>query len=218
MPIKEVKTYLQTVRREFADRELSKSISDPNPLVQYSKWFEEAIASEIVDPNAACLSTVDANGRPSSRIVYIKDIIDDGLVFYTNYQSKKSRDMLANPRVAINIFWLDLDRQIRIQGTVQKISAEMSDAYFASRPRGSQVGAWASAQSAELRDRQELETKLQNYQAQFEPGPVPRPPHWGGFCIHPHLFEFWQGRPSRLHDRIIYQQSETGWKILRVSP
>ena len=218
MSIKEVKNFLQTIRREFANLPLSKSMSDLDPFVQYAKWFKEAVESQIVDPNAACLSTVNAQGQPSSRIVYIKDIIDDGLIFYTNYNSKKSQNMAENNNIAMNLHWRELDRQIRIQGTVQKISPEMSDAYFASRPRGSRIGAWASAQSDGLENRQQLEEQLAFYQQKFANQIVPRPPHWGGFCIKPTYFEFWQGRPSRLHDRIIYERVNDTWQQVRLSP
>ncbi len=218
MSIQEVKSYLQNIRRDFANRPLSKSMSHSNPITQYSNWFKEAMESKLVDPNAACLSTVGEDGQPSSRIVYIKDIISDGLVFYTNYNSKKSSQMSQNQHVALNLFWRELDRQIRIEGSVQKISSELSDAYFSSRPRGSQIGAWASAQSEHLDSRQRLEDKIAFYQKQFENQPIPRPPHWGGFCVCPNYFEFWQGRPSRLHDRISYIRQDGEWRQDRLSP
>ena len=218
MSIKEVKNYKQTVRREFANRPLSKAISDSDPLVQYSKWFEEAMSSEIVDPNAACLSTVNALGQPSSRILYIKDIIEGKFVFYTNYNSKKSQEMIENRSAALNLFWKELDRQVRIQGTIEKISSEISDAYFASRPRGSQIGAWASYQSDTLDSRDQLEQRLAILDAKYQGQDIPRPPHWGGFGLQPHYFEFWQGRPSRLHDRIVYELGDGSWSRQRLSP
>ena len=218
MSIKEVKSYLQTVRRDFANRPLSRETAPSDPLIQYAEWFKEAIESKIIDPNAACLSTVDVAGRPSSRIVYIKDIIADGLVFYTNYNSKKSRNIAQNNQIALNLFWRELDRQIRVQGSVHKVSSATSDAYFASRPRASQIGAWSSAQSEGLQNRQELEDKIVVYEQRFAEQTVPRPPHWGGFCLRPDYFEFWQGRPSRLHDRIIYQLEGETWQQVRLSP
>jgi pyridoxamine 5'-phosphate oxidase len=218
MSIKEVKNYKQTIRRDFANRPFSKSMSHDDPLQQYTTWFKEAIESEIVDPNAACLSTVNENGQPSSRIVYIKDIIEDGLVYYTNYNSQKSRNVLYNNNAALNLFWRELDRQIRVQGSVQKINEHLSDAYFASRPRPSQIGAWASAQSEGLENRKVLEQKIIFYLEKFAHKTIPRPPHWGGFCIKPDYFEFWQGRPSRLHDRIIYKRQGDLWEQVRLSP
>ena len=166
---------------------------------------------------------MDALARPAmadsaALTATVKDIIDDGFVFYTNYDSKKSRDMAENQCVALNLFWRELDRQIRIQGRVERVSAEISDRYFSSRPRGSKIGAWASAQSSGLESRQELEDTLSEYATRFADQPIPRPLNWGGFCLSPDYFEFWQGRPSRLHDRITYSRMDGSWKLARLSP
>lgn len=164
------------------------------------------------------LATADASGKPSSRILYLKELNEQGFVFYTNYQSRKGKELAENKQAALLFFWPALERQIRIEGLIEKVPAEISDAYFATRPRGSQLGAWASEQSEALENRPELEHRLEKLAQEF-PGEVPRPPHWGGYMLLPLYFEFWQGRPSRLHDRIIYQQEKSGsWNIHRLNP
>ena len=189
-----------------------------NPIKQYEKWFDEALKSNILDPYAACLSTVDNLGRPSSRILYIRDIIPNGFVFYTNYNSNKGSDLNDNKHACLNVFWAELERQIRIQGIITKLEEGISDKYFKSRPRASQIGAWASNQSQKIKDRSELESKIKYYEQQFENKNVSRPPHWGGYCLSPTLLEFWQGRSSRLHDRIVYTKDNNKWSKSRLSP
>lgn len=187
------------------------------PFDLFSKWYAEAFATKQLEPNAFVLSTVDYKNKPSSRIIYLKELINKKFVFYSNYQSHKGKDLAANPNASILFYWPGLQRQIRIEGMCSKVSEELSDAYFASRPRGSQIGAWASHQSEELEDRVDLEKRLEMYAEKF-PEDVPRPAHWGGFELKPVLIEFWQGRPSRLHDRIVYEWVDNDWKIYRKNP
>ena len=218
MSSKEIKNYINTDRRDFSDQPFSDEMALDNPIKQYEKWFDEALKSNILDPYAACLSTVDNLGRPSSRILYIRDIIPNGFVFYTNYNSNKGSDLNNNKHACLNVFWAELERQIRIQGIITKLEEGISDKYFKSRPRASQIGAWASDQSQEIRDRSELESKIKYYEQQFENKNVSRPPHWGGYCLTPTLLEFWQGRSSRLHDRIVYTKDNNKWSKSRLSP
>lgn len=187
------------------------------PFDLFTKWYGEALNSTQPEPNAFVLSTVDDLNRPSSRILYLKELLDKKFVFYTNYHSHKGKDLAANPNGSMLFFWPSLQRQIRIDGVCEKVSEEMSDSYFASRPRGSQIGAWASHQSEELDDRKSLEERIERYAAQF-PNEVPRPANWGGYAFKPLQIEFWQGRPSRLHDRIVYIFENNDWKIIRKNP
>ncbi len=213
----DLQNYLNEIRRDFSGKPLSKSSVNPNPFLQFDVWFEEAVNAQILDPQAMSISTVDANGHPSTRIVYLRGI-DDGFIFYTNYNSHKANDIEANDKVALNFLWRGLDRQIRVDGVVEKVSNQKSDEYFSKRPRESQIGAWASSQSAELNSREELEQKVVDFTKQYEGQEVPRPPHWGGYIVKPNKIEFWQGRPNRLHDRILYQKEGEEWKIKRLSP
>ena len=218
MSLEEIKNYMNQVRRDFAERPLTEGSVDNNPLKQYAVWFEEAVNSKILDPYAMCLSTVGLNGQPSSRIVYMRDILDDGFVFYTNYLSQKGKELLSTPKAALNLHWAELERQIRIEGDVVKVSEDISDKYFASRPKKSQIGAWASAQSDVLTTREELEQHVLKYTERFKDIEVNRPDHWGGYVLKPSKIEFWQGRASRLHDRIVYVKEGAEWKIERLSP
>lgn len=189
--------------------------ADPYDL--FDLWMEEAVANEELEPNAFVLSTVSTEGQPSSRIVYLKDKIDDKLVLYTNYSSLKGEEIAANGKVSMLFFWPKCSRQIRVQGVCSKVPKEISDAYFASRPRGSQIGAWASDQSEVLSNRDILNQRVAELEKRF-PNEVPRPDFWGGYWIEPTGFEFWQGRPSRLHDRIVFTRSKADWKIERLNP
>ncbi len=218
MSLEEIRSYMNQVRRDFADSPLTEESVESNPFKQYAVWFEEAVNSEILDPFAMCLSTVGLNNQPSSRIVYMRDILDDGFVFYTNYLSQKGKELLSTPKAALNLHWGELDRQIRIEGDVMKVPDEVSDKYFAARPKKSQIGAWASAQSDVLTTREELEQHVLKYTARFKDIEVDRPKHWGGYVLKPTKIEFWQGRASRLHDRIVYNKEGAEWKIERLSP
>jgi len=193
-------------------------MSERDPFDLFGDWLGEAEKTELNDPNAMSLATVDAEGRPSLRMVLLKGFDERGFVFYTNLESKKGRDLAGNPEAAICLHWKSLRRQIRVEGTTEPVSAEEADAYFASRPRGSQIGAWASAQSRPIEGRFELERKVGETAARFGIGTIPRPAHWSGFRLVPRRLEFWQDRPFRLHDRLVYNRGETGWTTERLYP
>lgn len=212
------KTALAELRRDYSLRELSRTTVAIDPFMQFSNWMNEALSSEIVDATAMTLSTVDAGHRPSSRVVLLKGFDARGLVFFTNYESQKGRDLAADPHAALSFYWPDLERQVLVRGIAEKTTADESQAYFATRPLASQIGAWASKQSGRLANRQELEASVAVITKRFEGREIPCPPHWGGFRVLPERFEFWQGRASRLHDRICYTLTGDAWVIERLSP
>lgn len=211
--------YLADIRKEYAKASLDTSIVDKDPIVQFETWFREALKAEVEEPNAMHLATVNSAGRPSGRVVLLKGVENHKFLFYTNYQSKKGQELEHNPACALTFFWSELERQVRIEGVAERVIADNSDAYFKSRPRGSQLGAWASPQSTPIQSRQILEERAKQIEKKFEnSATVPRPHQWGGYQIDPFLIEFWQGRPNRLHDRIEYTKSDGVWKILRLAP
>ena len=208
---------LASVRRDYSLRTLEESQVDRDPMKQFGVWMAEAIHAQVPEPTAMNLATVDARGRPSSRIMLLKGIDPRGFVFYTNYASRKGREMAANPVAALTFLWKELERQVRIEGTVEKVTAGESDEYFATRPLGSRVGAWASPQSETLASRDWLEQRWAELGREHGEQP-PRPPHWGGYRVKPEHIEFWQGRLSRLHDRIAYSRLANAWEIVRLAP
>lgn len=212
-----VNNFLNEVRHEFTCNGLEESSVAQHPIEQVEKWLEEAVASQIHEPNAMTITTVSADGIPSSRVVYARGIDHEGIKLYTNYHSKKGSEIEQNNNVALLFFYPELERQIRITGTIAKLSEEASDQYFNARPLESKLGAWASEQSNEIPSREHLTERLEYFRSKFGES-VPRPPHWGGYIVHPTHFEFWQGRPARLHDRLIYTQENNQWKIHRVAP
>lgn len=208
------------LRQNYTLAGLTEVDLDSNPIQQFNLWFEQALAADLIEPNAMTLATATPDGKPSARIVLLKGVSEQGFVFYTNYGSQKGRQLIANPYAALVFLWDKLERQIRIEGKVEKLSSRESLEYFHSRPKASQLGAWTSAQSQVIPNREILEEKLASLQAQYSGEvTIPLPDHWGGFRVIPDRLEFWQGRPSRLHDRLVYNlETDGNWSISRLSP
>ena len=209
---------LDDLRREYSSRELTRASVPDDPFTQFTAWMNEALNSQVLDANAMTVSTADAVGKPSSRVVLLKGFDSRGFVFFTNYLSSKARDLDANANISLHFFWPDLERQVIINGTAAKTSREESEAYFATRPLESRIAAWASKQSSPLSSRQELIDRVAEIRDRFEGQDVVCPPFWGGFRVTPVRIEFWQGRASRLHDRIVYERDGDMWTIVRLSP
>jgi pyridoxamine 5'-phosphate oxidase len=211
-------TSIADLRREYASRALTEGEAHDDPIQQFSLWFGEALKSELLDTNAMTLATASRDGGPSARIVLLKGFDEAGFVFFTNYESAKARDLDDNPRACLLLFWAALERQVRVTGRVAKTSAQESETYFQSRPFESQIGAWASAQSRAVHDRAALEARYAELAAKYAAGAVPLPPFWGGYRVAPETIEFWQGRKSRLHDRLLYTKRGSTWSRSRLAP
>jgi pyridoxamine 5'-phosphate oxidase len=206
---------LHELRKNYSKHHLNEAEVNDNPFQQFATWFSDAQKSSIHEPNAMTLATASSDGKPSARIVLLKEVSKEGLVFYTNYHSRKGKEIAANPNAALLFFWDALERQVRIEGVVEKASDAASDAYFNSRPLESRIGAIVSAQSQVIESRKVLE---ELFEQKKKEGNIERPKHWGGYILVPDYFEFWQGRPNRIHDRIAYTKNENGWSIQRLSP
>ena len=206
------------LRREYALASLDERDVAPDPVAMFARWFAEARAADVAEPNAMTLATASADGAPSARMVLLKGVDDGGFVFFTDYRSRKAAELDANPRAALVFHWVELERQVRIAGSVARVAREETEAYFRTRPLGSRLGAWASEQSSVITGREVLDARLRDVEARFPGEDVPAPPHWGGYRLAPASVEFWQGRASRLHDRIRYVRRGGGWAIERLSP
>jgi pyridoxamine 5'-phosphate oxidase len=209
---------IEEIRRGYARAELRKGDLDPDPLTQFGRWLGEAVAADLLEPTAMTLATADGEGRVSARMVLLKGYGPQGFVFYSNYASRKAAQLAVNPHAALVFYWPQLERQVRVEGTVEKLPREASETYFRSRPRGSQLGAWASPQSQPLRDREELRGRAAAADERFAGREVPLPDHWGGYRLRPSALELWQGRPDRLHDRFRYDREGDGWRLERLAP
>jgi len=210
-------TSLADLRKNYTLGALDVADVHADPIVQFHHWFDQALEARLPEPNAMTVATANAQGQPAARILLLKGADEQGFVFFTNYESRKGHEIAANPHACLLFYWIELERQVRIDGMVEKISEAESDAYFASRPLGSRIGAWVSAQSQPIESREALEIRERELAAKYGEHP-PRPPHWGGYRVIPGAIEFWQGRPSRLHDRILYTRSGNAWTIGRLSP
>ncbi len=219
---------IASIRKQYSLKKLAQDELHSDPMKQFELWFQDAIEAEILEPNAMVLATADANGRPAARVVLLKglELNDDGndthgFVFYSNYQSNKAKDIDTNPQAALVFNWLDLERQVRIEGSIAKVPQEVSAAYFQNRPRGSQLGAWASPQSKSIESRKTLDTRLQEIDMRYQ-NTIPLPEFWGGYVVQPLRVEFWQGRSNRLHDRFVYIRDATtassSWRVERLAP
>lgn len=206
------------IRKDYKLKSLREEDVLVNPIEQFTKWWSEAVSSKIEEVNAINLATATSAGVPSARIVLLKGLTNEGFMFFTNYESAKGKELGQNPKAALVFFWKELERQVRIEGTVEKVSVAESEAYFQTRPVASKIGAWASPQSTTIDSREILEQNVAKYEAQFGNENIPKPPQWGGYIVKPEKLEFWQGRRSRLHDRILYTKQEENWKIERLAP
>ena len=214
-----VKSHIKTLRFKFAESRLSEEKISRSPFVQFEGWLRHSLRSKVNEPNAMTLATSLSNGEVDARIVLLRDYNTKGFSFFTNYHSIKGKEIRQNKKVCLNFFWAEVHRQIRIKGVIEKLSSTASNAYFASRPRSSQLAAWASHQSEKLSGLDELESRYKFYEKKYSGRKVPRPPHWGGYIVRPTYFEFWQGQTNRMHDRIIYEKNRRGkWSISRLNP
>jgi pyridoxamine 5'-phosphate oxidase len=209
---------IQNLRQEYRAAELAESDVDKNPFIQFGKWFKEALDALLYEPNVMTLATADLTGKPSARILLLKGFDENGFVFFTNYSSKKGKELQENPQASMVFFWPELERQVRIDGLITKVTEEASSAYFHSRPKGSQIGAAASPQSSVIPNRELLENRVQELTTVYADKEIPKPDYWGGYLLEPTHIEFWQGRPSRLHDRITYTSVNGAWEINRLAP
>lgn len=209
---------LHKMRQEYEAGSLNEEQMSVDPIQEFRIWMEEAIFANLTEPNAMIVASATADGKPSARVVLLKEVNDEGFVFFTNYMSRKGRELINNPFAALVFDWHDIERQVRVEGRVEKLTDEDSDEYFNLRPESAKIGAWSSPQSKIVKDRDELEKLQEEIEIQFEDIPVHRPKHWGGFLVKPFTIEFWQGRPNRMHDRIVYYKTEEGWTMHRLAP
>jgi pyridoxamine 5'-phosphate oxidase len=209
---------LAALRREYGDSGLDHPDLAPDPIAMFRHWMHDTVVAGLHEPNAMVVSTVSADGLPSSRMVLLKGVDERGFVFYSNYDSRKGSELATNPHAALLFPWHDLQRQVRVEGGVEQLTPEESAAYFATRPRGSQLGAWASPQSDEVPSREQLESRYAEMEERFADGDVPLPPHWGGYLVRPDVVEFWQGRRGRMHDRLVYRRTGEAWVTVRLAP
>ena len=209
---------LYDMRREYEAGELNEQDLTAEPLVMFSRWLQEAVNTGVTEPNAMTLATATTEGKPSARVVLLKEVNSEGFVFFTNYLSRKGRELLENPHAALVFDWHEMERQVRIEGRVEKLTAKESDDYFISRPENAKIGAWTSPQSKIVKNRSELDKLRKETEQRFAHKEIHRPDHWGGFLIRPTVIEFWQGRPDRMHDRIAYYKTEEGWSMHRLAP